>query len=86
MVVYAVAAWNRWGCNPQGGGQGFVLWPFQGALVRLFSCRCVVCAVAVGMAALSKEWLMQAACHLQQLVAADVAANVRPFKSVDLRT
>ena len=38
------------------------------------------------MAAQSKEWLMQAAGHLQQLVAADVAANVRPFKSVDLRT
>ena len=64
----------------------FVLWPVQVACVRLFQCCCVVGAVIVGMAAQSKDWLMQAACYWQQSVAAEGAANVRPFMSVDLRT
>ena len=42
VALLTVATWNRWGCNPQGGGQGFVLWPFREPFVRQFSGRCVV--------------------------------------------
>ena len=74
------------GLQSSGWWAGFVRWPVEVACVRLFQCCCVVGAVIVGMAAQSKDWLMQAACYWQQSVAAEGAAIVRPFMSVDLRT